>query len=693
LVNKLIPRQSAGQPGNLQVVPEGKVANDKVIQTTSEMPTNNLTVNSPSGLEYGFEPLDKVPAQLVNLTQAGPGSTDLAIRNKCRDLVRTDNTGSATGQVPPYTLTAKKLDPSDLAQQPGLGPDDVYQLITSKYYPDPDSLSRSATANLRESVVKNSITQHGSKSYTFRRVDTGSIGGRQNIIQLDSFGVISHTYAGACGAGKDAFGAIFGPQVFSVPFKVEQSNEIGISFDWAAQAATGGDDYEVYGFLVKLSNDPNGNLDDFTNDLIGSGSSHTLLFHSRGKNQDWVTQAADINEVGIYRFRFINGSYDATGGTVLGATMYLSPKVIVGKKNAISFSTPPNVGANPSVRTYSISATTISKAPVTFVSTTTSVCTVSAGTTDSNTGTTTTQVTVLANTSGTTRVCTISASSGATSTHISAETVVRSFSVVPPGPPSKLEINRQPVVGASGVMTQTPIVEIQDANGYTTTSSGMVTATILSPTSSGSLFNGSTPAPGGVSVNAVNGVATFSNLSLAGLVGTPYVLQFTTNLSPSVTPATADGTAPTAPGLPTQLLLTTAPVLGASGANMTAQPVLEVRDSGGNLVPIPSSTVAVEILAASGTGGTLNGTRSVSAASGTAVFTDLSLLGLLTQTYTLRFTYTSTSPAVTLTFDATGLQPSGPGSATQLVFATAPAAGASGANMTQPVAERSIRCG
>jgi len=95
------------------------------------------------------------------------------------------------------------------------------------------------------------------------------------------------------------------------------------------------------------------------------------------------------------------------------------------------------------------------------------------------------------------------------------------------GAAAKLAISTQPVGGVSGALLGTqPVVEIQDSAGNRTTS----TATII-VTSTGTI--GGTEAAG---LAAVGGVATFTNLTLAGTISTNYTLTFS---SGALTPITS----------------------------------------------------------------------------------------------------------------------------------------------------------
>lgn len=126
--------------------------------------------------------------------------------------------------------------------------------------------------------------------------------------------------------GLETYCSMFGPEVYSEPFYGRAGQ--ALSFDWAAQKVS--DDYEIYAFLVAVP------------DLTGISSArpnsdHTLVLHSLGSSRGWTTSSGIVPADGLYRFRFVNGSYDATGGYALGSRMYLSPSAIVGEPNAVSF--------------------------------------------------------------------------------------------------------------------------------------------------------------------------------------------------------------------------------------------------------------------------------------------------------------------------------------------------------------------
>jgi hypothetical protein len=288
--------------------------------------------------------------------------------------------------IGPYTMTGTDTTSGD-----------SYSYVTDKNYTREQQLYEGQEAT----------TQNLSYS-----TSTGEeYGGRSGVIRLFSSGTIS--YANACN-GHGTYGSAFGPEIWTEPFPATANQSI--SFDWAA--AGGGDDYEAYGYLVEVS--ASGNSYDY-----GSSATSTLVSYGRGQNQGWVTSSGIVPSTGYYRFRFVNGSYDATGGQVLGASMYIDSAISVASANTITFAQPADIVTSSSNQTFTVSATATSGLSVTFTSSTTGKCTVGSST-DSG-GTSTATVTVLASQTG---ICTISANSSSNNSYVSASTVSRSFALL-----------------------------------------------------------------------------------------------------------------------------------------------------------------------------------------------------------------------------------------------------------------------
>ncbi|MTA39580.1 MAG: hypothetical protein F2560_00900, partial [Actinobacteria bacterium] len=249
-------------------------------------------------------------------------------------------------------------------------------------------------------------------SMSYNSLQNQTVLNRSGVLELSSNGVI--TFGNACtynGSNVTVYGSIFGPQVYTQAFQATSGQ--ALSFDWAAVG--GGDDYEVYAFLVKVANSTD----------YGSASTSTVLAYGRGKNQGWTTSTGLIPSDGWYRFRFVNGSYDRSGGYALGARMYIDPRVLVGEANNISFAPLSDRVNNAGNRTFTVSATTSSNALVNFTSSTEARCTVGASTLSNGVSQATVSLV-----SGQTGLCTISANSASTGEFATAATVTRSFTLL-----------------------------------------------------------------------------------------------------------------------------------------------------------------------------------------------------------------------------------------------------------------------
>ncbi|HEX9892511.1 MAG TPA: Ig-like domain-containing protein, partial [Gemmatimonadales bacterium] len=182
-------------------------------------------------------------------------------------------------------------------------------------------------------------------------------------------------------------------------------------------------------------------------------------------------------------------------------------------------------------------------------------------------------------------------------------------------PATKLGFTTQPANGTAGQALGAVLVAVQDVTGGTVLGATGAVTIALSDNPGNATLGGT------LTVNAVAGVATFSNLVL-NRVASGYTLQAT---SGSLTPAISNPFA-IAPGPPAALAITTQPPGNTqSGAALNPQPVVQLRDTQGN--PVPQAGVAITAVLL-GTGGTLNGTPTATTnPSGSAVFSNLAITG------------------------------------------------------------------
>jgi hypothetical protein len=244
-------------------------------------------------------------------------------------------------------------------------------------------------------------------------------------------------------------------------------------------------------------------------------------------------------------------------------------------------------------------------------------------------------------------------------------TVSTAFNITP-GAAARLVFSGQPTTAAAGsVIAPAVQVTAADAFGNAVPSfTGSVTLAIASGTGAvGAQLGGTT------TVTAVNGVATFANLTI-DLAATGYRLAASAT---GLTSATSNAFN-IIPGVAANLAFTVQPVTTSAGTSLTPAVQVTVQDSLGNTVT--SSTAQVTVAIGTNPGGaTLGGTLTQSAVGGIATFSALSLNTVGTG-YTLTAAATGLAGATSASFNIT------PGSTTSLAFSVQPRTTPKGMNMT-----------
>jgi subtilase family serine protease len=226
----------------------------------------------------------------------------------------------------------------------------------------------------------------------------------------------------------------------------------------------------------------------------------------------------------------------------------------------------------------------------------------------------------------------LEATDGSLTSTTSSSISVSSTSVAPAG--SILAFSQQPTMSTVATAITPPImVDVENAGGTLLSSDGS-SVTLAIASGIGTLG-------GTLTEDAVNGVATFSDITLSQ-PGT-----FTLSASDgSLTPITSASFGVTA--IPTQVAFSVQPATTNAGAAISHAIIVDVDDAGGNTVTTDGSPVTLSI--ASGTG-TLGGTLTVNAVDGVATFSDVtvSTAGAFTLTATDGSLTAATSNSVTIT--------------------------------------------
>jgi hypothetical protein len=219
-------------------------------------------------------------------------------------------------------------------------------------------------------------------------------------------------------------------------------------------------------------------------------------------------------------------------------------------------------------------------------------------------------------------------------------------------------------VGAGATMAPAVTVAVRDAFGNTVTSATNPVSLGLTGGTGGAVLTG------GGAIAPVNGVATFSGLSV-NLAGTGYALLASATGLTGAASGSFDVTAGTAAKLAFQVQ----PSTTTAGAAITPAVQVVVQDAQGNTVP--GSTASVTVALTTPNGAALGGTTTVSAVSGVASFGSLTVD--LTGSYTLTATSGSLTAATSGSFNIT------PAAASQLVFTGQPTDAVASTTIQPPV--------
>jgi|TARA_B100001059_G_scaffold65408_2_gene61668 flagellin-like hook-associated protein FlgL len=189
--------------------------------------------------------------------------------------------------------TPKSFENGDFeADPPGSASITGWDIVEQVIIFGTDSLGGHATPAdpVRTGTDQNTPSNAGSMEVTPSSAQASE--GSQSV-RLTSTGITT-------AAGYDT---VRGPALISqdqLPMKAGDT----MSFDWRAQ---GGDDaYDVYAYLLN----------------VDTGATVEIL-NDTGATTNWSSESATIPEDGTYRFVFVGGTFDATGGKAAGAQLFV----------------------------------------------------------------------------------------------------------------------------------------------------------------------------------------------------------------------------------------------------------------------------------------------------------------------------------------------------------------------------------
>ena len=114
------------------------------------------------------------------------------------------------------------------------------------------------------------------------------------------------------GVSVQGFGILHGPYLVSNEAMNLKPGD-SVSFDW--QATGGSDAYDVIGYLV---DETTGEVQELLNETGATGSAST----------NWATVTQTVSKQGSYKFVFVAGTWDASGGSAAGANLYVDNVVV-----------------------------------------------------------------------------------------------------------------------------------------------------------------------------------------------------------------------------------------------------------------------------------------------------------------------------------------------------------------------------
>ncbi|POB00800.1 DUF4347 domain-containing protein, partial [Halopseudomonas oceani] len=167
---------------------------------------------------------------------------------------------------------------------------------TDTTYPAPnlaDSKSQNGGQPIYDNVTGGNFTQ-GAKLSNYAGSDSSDL-----AIELNT--------------GQDSidqgYGVIRGPAVYSDGVVALQAGD-KVSFDW--KALSGGDAYDAYGYIID----------------VNTGDTITILDRTgtaTSQETPWATEEVTIaaGQEGVYRFVFVAGSYDLSGGRLVGGKLMI----------------------------------------------------------------------------------------------------------------------------------------------------------------------------------------------------------------------------------------------------------------------------------------------------------------------------------------------------------------------------------
>ena len=182
-----------------------------------------------------------------------------------------------------------------------------WTIVNSQIRLDNDTIAGLATATDLTFLPSNSDKGKNTPD----NITANSLSIVASLVQNEGYGY-SAKLSSADITTKGAYDIFRGPYMYSDYTASLSAGDI-ISFEW--QALPNGDGYDVFGYIVDIT-------DNYTETILDDTADAPYSV------QVWTTINHPVTRAGTYRIVFISGSYDLTSGKEVGADLYIDDIVI-----------------------------------------------------------------------------------------------------------------------------------------------------------------------------------------------------------------------------------------------------------------------------------------------------------------------------------------------------------------------------
>jgi len=269
-------------------------------------------IDSPAntnGIRNGSELLPGLKIQALNATQATEGTYEIELEKltqvenqRSRATTKLDGTAGPTlNPPPPQFINSDFEDATILSSVGAVTQIPGWEIRRERVILGSTSLAGFPTPS--DTTIATNSGGDGGAQPSFTTYTSSFVNGVGNLTASSDQAVnLSST-----GTSQSGFDVIHGPSLVSTS-SVDLIAGDTISFKWAA--AAGGDAPDIYAYLVNTS----------------TGSTVELLNYTGRENQSTAaiqTLTIGVGLDGSYKFVFVSGTYDESGGRALGATLQI----------------------------------------------------------------------------------------------------------------------------------------------------------------------------------------------------------------------------------------------------------------------------------------------------------------------------------------------------------------------------------